>query len=255
MFFKHCERKYQITRRLVRLVRTRAVALVAALARTRPSRVPEWLYARQCSTASIAFFTAEANFARSSSSSATGLARTSPPAWPESVRRDAKQRHLGGRRPGTHRPRDGRRLRGYPRGRSRPHPRRGRVPVPAERGGERGRVRPPPPSPSPSPRPSPGWVRRARSFPAPRRRLRRTPSPPPRAPSRAVRIPREGPRGAFGAGFLALFLDDAHPVRLHLLRGLVRLGSVGVGAGEGALAGERARGGGSLGVRGKGSRR
>ena len=85
----------------------------------------------------------------------------------ESVRRDAKQRHLGGRRPGTHRPRDGRRLRGYPRGRSRPHPRRGRVPVPAERGGERrGGSRPRPrPRRRPRDRPRGGSAVRAPSRP------------------------------------------------------------------------------------------
>ena len=62
----------------------------------------------------------------------------------------------GGRRPGTHRPRDGRRLRGYPRGRSRPHPRRGRVPVPAERGGERGGGSVPAPVPVAVPATVPG---------------------------------------------------------------------------------------------------
>ena len=165
----------------------------------------------------------------------------------ESVRRDAKQRHLGGRRPGTHRPRDGRRLRGYPRGRSRPHPRRGRVPVPAERGGERRGGSRPAPVPVAVPATVPGVGPPCALLPGP------AASTAPYAFASASRTfarcsnPQGRSPGRVWSRILALFLDDAHPVRLHLLRGLVRLGSVGVGAGEGALAGERARGGGSWG--------
>ena len=223
-------------------------ALVAALARTRPSRVPEWLYARQCSTASIAF-TAERTL--------RACRRPTRRVWREARRERARVR--ASRREatpprrtetGTHRPRDGRRPGDIPGDGPVPYPRRGRARPPNAASEGEGPV--PAPVPGAVPATVPGVGPPCAPFPAPRRRLRRTPSPPPRAPSRAVRIPGKVPRARLEPD-LALFLDDARPVRLHLLRGLVRLIRRRRRR-RGCLAGERARGG-SLGIRGKGSRR